>query len=621
MARVHVLPEVLAHKIAAGEIVERPASVVKELLENSLDARATMVVVEADNGGTKRITIRDDGIGMNPEDARTAFQHHATSKISTFDDLSRISTLGFRGEALPSIASVSRLRLRTVERGDTRNTPEPGTEIVFEGGNLQAVREIAWPAGTEVMVEDLFFNVPARRKFLKSIPTELTHVTRQVMSYALAYPHVEFQFTHQNRKLVEATRAGDLRERVYQIFGEEFLANLVELDLTADGIRIRGFTSLPHEQRSNAGSQFLYVNRRMVRDRTLSHAIRFAYQDLIPSSAYPVALLFVEVEPSEIDVNVHPCKTEIRFRDSSRVHSAIYHAIERALLQGRVDLSTVSRPIPGGQLQPVFGADSLPQVSSLGEQRPPDRCQLGGFRLSSPYQPSLPSGFGPGSAISALAAFSREPDPHGDNAIPETAHLTRSPIVLGQFIESFIVVAERDSLLLVDQHVAHERILFDRALKTMESGENVPQQRLLAPATVRLDPRQTAVFEHLAEELNRSGFDVDWFGAQTIVLKGVPAVAGHCDAQKLLEEILSSFNTREFQGDQAAEGLRRLKEKLAISIACRAAIKINTPLSREKMQWILDTLMLCEEPYTCPHGRPILLRMAIEDILRGFKRI
>ncbi len=617
MARVQVLPEVLVHKIAAGEIVERPASVVKELLENSLDAQSTKIVIEADNGGTSRIMIRDDGTGMSPEDARTAFKHHATSKIATFDDLLRISTLGFRGEALPSIASVSRMRLRTVERIEGGGQePHPGTEIVFEGGNLRSVGEIAWQAGTEVTVEDLFFNVPARRKFLKSIPTELTHLTRQIMSYALVSPKIEFQFTHQKRTVLEATRASDLGERVYQLFGQDFVANLVELDFSSDAVRIRGFTSLPHEQRSSAGSQFLYVNGRSVSDRVLTRAIRDSYQDLIPASVYPVVILFVELDPAEIDVNVHPRKTEIRFRNTSPIYTGIRQAIERALVQGKASFSALSRPIPSSQLQPAFGTER-PWDIPTG----PDRYQLGGFRLNNPYQPSLPSGFQAIPLSSGLAGFNPEPDPHGDDAIPETAHLARSPVVLGQFVESFIVVTERDSVLLVDQHVAHERILYDRALKGMESGENLPLQRLLVPVTLQLDPRQAAVFEHLSDELNRNGFEVDWFGNQTIVVKGVPAIAGHCDAQRLLEEILSSFDTREFRGDQAAEGLQRLREKLAISIACRAAIKINTPLSREKMQWILDTLMLCQDPYTCPHGRPILLRMSIEDVLRGFKRI
>ncbi|MFB3903224.1 MAG: DNA mismatch repair endonuclease MutL [Acidobacteriota bacterium] len=621
MTRVQVLPEVLVHKIAAGEIVERPASVAKELLENSLDAQATKIVIEADNGGTSRILIRDDGVGMSPEDARTAFKHHATSKISTFDDLSRISTLGFRGEALPSIASVSRMRLRTVERTGAGQGPQPGTEIVYEGGNLKSAGEIAWPAGTEVTVEDLFFNVPARRKFLKSIPTELTHLTRQIMSYALACPNVEFQFSHQKRSVLQATRAADLGERVYQVFGQDFLASLVELDFSNDTVRIRGFTSLPHEQRSTPGSQFLYVNGRSVSDRVLTRAIRDSYQDLIPASVYPVVILFVELDPAEIDVNVHPRKTEIRFRNTSPVYTGICQAIERALVQGKSSFSALSRPIPGSQVQPALGKERLWDMPSAADHPLPERYHLGGFRLTSPYQASLPSGFQADPIAAGFASMGPPPDPHGDDAIPETAHLARSPVVLGQFVESFIVVTERDSVLLVDQHVAHERILYDRALKSMESGENLPVQRLLVPGTLQLDPRQSAVFEHLNDELNRNGFEVDWFGNQTIVVKGVPAMAGHCDAQKLLEEILSSFDTRELRGDRAVEGLERLRQKLAISIACRAAIKINTPLSREKMQWILDTLMLCQDPYTCPHGRPILLRISIEDVLRGFKRI
>jgi DNA mismatch repair protein MutL len=617
MGRVRVLPPVLAHKIAAGEIVERPASVVKELLENALDADSTRILIEAENGGIAKICVRDDGIGMSREDARTAFEHHATSKIQNFEDLARITTLGFRGEALPSIASVSRLKLRTAERGQPGDGPPVGTEIVFEGGSLCSVEEVAWPAGTEVLIQDLFYNVPARRKFLKSVSTELSHVTRQVMSYALAYPDAEFQFTHQGRTLLSASRASGRRERVFQIFGEEFLANLVELSFERNGVRVSGFASLPHEQRSNAGSQFLYVNGRMVRDRVLNHAIRFAYQDLMPSSAFPVALLFVEIDPSEIDVNVHPCKTEIRFRDTGRIHSAISQAIERAILQGKGDLASLSRNLPGEQLQAAaFGLGP-------GSHCVPMSALPGGFRLRNPLQPNLPGSGGPSALIDSVFTHPVAPgrDPHGDNAIPETAHLSPNPNVLGQFVESFMVVVERDSVLLVDQHVAHERILFDQALKSMESQEGIPVQRLLVPLTLHLDPHQLGVFDRLHSELNHNGFEVDWFGQQTIVVKGIPAVAGTCDVERLLEEVLNSFDTRELTGDQPTGGVRRLREKLAISIACRAAIKINTPLAREKMHWLLDRLMKCENPYTCPHGRPILLRLSIEDILRGFKRI
>ncbi len=633
MARVHVLPEVLAHKIAAGEIVERPASAVKELVENSLDADARRVVVEVQDGGRKRICVRDDGIGMSREDAQTAFQHHATSKIATFEDLTAIRTLGFRGEALPSIASVSRLRLRTVDREKAGDGSNPGTEIVYEGGVLRDVRDVAWHQGTEITVEELFFNVPARRKFLKSEPTELSHVTRQVMHYALAYPDVEFELTHQGRSLIQAVRAQTFAERVYQIFGDQFLQNLAEVDLTREGIRVHGLTSLPHEQRTNASHQFLFVNRRVIKDRVLNHAVRQAYQDLLPPTVYPVTLLFVEIEPGEVDVNVHPCKTEIRFRDSSRVHSAIYHGIEEALLRHRVSLRSLSRPLSATQLESPYpnpdagGPDSAaalvgaPSGGHSGQGYP-------GFQLRSFNQPGLmyqPAGSDNRTVADLLystpAKGRDQVDPHGDNSIPETIHISGTPLVLGQFVESFIVVTERDSVLLIDQHVAHERILYDRALRSMGEPDGTATQRLLIPAIQRLEPRQAAVFEHVRDQLNENGFEVEWFGDNTIVVKGIPAMAGNCDAGLLLSGILDDFTANEELGGSRSGGIQRFREKLAINMACRAAIKINTPLTVDKMHWIVDTLLRSENPYTCPHGRPILLRLGIEEILRGFKRI
>lgn len=627
MARVKVLPEVLAHKIAAGEIVERPASVVKELLENALDACAGRIVVRAEGGGTRLISVADDGVGMSPEDARLAFEHHATSKISCFEDLHRIITLGFRGEALPSIASVSRLRLRTAEQAPVGQTPM-GTEIQYDGGDFKGVREISRPAGTEVMVEDLFFNVPARRKFLKTQSTELSHLSRQVIYYALAYPQTEFRLYHGERPGFEATAVSRLEERAYQLLGEAFLQNLVPIEYEKEGVRISGLTSLPHEQRSSAASQFLYVNRRMVRDRVLTHALHLAYRDVIPSGVHPVVLLFVEIDPAEIDVNVHPCKIEIRFRDSNRVHSAIYHAIQEALLRRKANgLASSARDIPLHSLpepivrdQPAWAFGNGPWVRPRLPWGTP--C-LQGEALNStgdpPGTPSRPGTWDPGLGNPAPGLRSQvsRPEAHrGD--IPETAHLSVVPVVLGQFVESFIVAVDRESVLVVDQHVAHERILYERGLAELESSQGLgcPRQQLLVPLTLELNAPQRLALQEILEGLNANGFEVEWFGSSTLAVKAVPSIASECNVERLLEEILQSLDSQERRID-----LRRLREKIAISVSCRSAIKINTPLSAEKMQWLLDALFQCANPYTCPHGRPIILRLGIEEILRGFKRI
>ena len=612
MAKVRLLPDILAHKIAAGEVVERPASVLKELLENSLDSEARRIVVEAEEGGKRLIVVRDDGMGMSPEDARLAFQHHATSKIQSFEDLSHLQTLGFRGEALPSIASVSRLRLRTVERG----SPTPlGSEIESEGGELKEVKEISWPTGTEVRVEDLFFNVPVRREFLKRTSTELGHLSRQVMNCAIAYPHVAFQFQHQGRSVVEATAVENLEDRIHQIFGESFLKNLVQVDYKKNGIALSGFVSLPHEQRTSSRSQYLYVNRRMIRDRMLTHAVRLAYQDLIPANAYPAVILFLEVDPEQVDVNVHPCKTEIRFRHSNSVHQAIRHGIEEALLGERRSLSHLARDLPESALSP-YSTHGMARNTATAFQR--HSLQGNPLPMLGSPNPTL-SGVVHENMLPSLSP-SGNGDVHGED-IPETDYIDPVPVVLGQFVESFVVAVDREGVLLVDQHVAHERILYDKALRQMESPRSCATQRLLIPLTHELNFHQKTICEQILDLLNANGFEVEWFGEQTLVIKGVPSFAGECDAQLLIEGILDELTSESQEQVDEISRMKRLRQKIAISLSCRTAIKINTLLSQEKMQWLLDELFRCDNPFTCPHGRPIVLRMGIEEVLRGFKRI
>ena len=608
MGRIQILPDVLANKIAAGEVVERPASVAKELLENALDAGASSIGVEATQGGRQSILVRDDGLGMDRQDAELAFRHHATSKIRAFEDLTRILTLGFRGEALPSIASVARLRMRTVEHG-----AGAGTEIRIDGGEVKKIGQAAWPKGTEVSVEDLFFNVPVRRKFLKSAATELTHLSRQVMHYAMAHPQVEFTFGHQGRRILEAPAVTSLEERVYQVLGQSFLEKLVPVHYQKEDITVSGFTSLPHEQRANSASQYMYVNQRMVRDKVLMHAIRLAYQDLIPPRTYPVLILFLKLDPQRVDVNVHPSKTEIRFCNSHAVHSAVYHGLEEALLKHKTSVASIAYDLPADGLQTpaaVIREGVTPSVASFLER------QHGSAELF---------GTDHGWAAERSANHHARIHPSGSTAhqddIPATDHISPVPVVLGQFVESFVVAADREGVMLIDQHVAHERILYDRALRALRSSDKCPTQRLLIPLIQELNVQQTAVLEELIEELNANGFEVEWFGPQTVAIKGLPSFAQDCAAESLVREIVEGFAStgREVQDQDAL--VRRLREKIAISSSCHAAIKVNTPLSEEKMQWLLDELFGCENPYTCPHGRPIVLRLGIEDVLRRFKRI
>jgi DNA mismatch repair protein MutL len=618
MSKIRVLPENLANKIAAGEIVERPASIVKELVENAIDAGARTVHTALESGGKKLVLVRDDGEGMSQDDAILAFEHHATSKIQTVDDLGAISTLGFRGEALPSIGSVSRLTLKT--RAVSDSDLLPGTEINIQGGVLRSVKAISWDRGTEVAVRDLFFNMPARRKFLRSNETELGHITRLQTHYALAHPELRFALQHEGRILFSVLPTPSIRERIGQLFGDEFLDHLVEISGRAGDIEIHGLSSRPHEHRTNAYSQFIYVNRRMVRDKVIASAVRQAYRHTMPASAYPIVILFIDLPYDQVDVNAHPAKTEIRFRESNAIHDLIRDSISHALERNRSVAAYAHRS----------GAEDAPPrikegaTSLQGKALPPP--QTGRFEFASqgasidPFEPK----------------FS---DRLGETEIPTTSsgaeHLSLglkpemllnggggsvSPLnpggarILGQIRDSYIIACDNQGLLIIDQHVAHERILYERMALAMQN-RSVESQGLLVPVTMELPPHQAAILNQVLPELNRSGFRVERFGGNAVLVRSVPALAGDCDCGRLLTELLEGLEKEDRRYD-----IERIRDRIAVSRACRAAIKVNTTLTMEKMQWLLDELTLTRIPSNCPHGRPILLRFSLYEIERNFGR-
>ncbi|MBI1748351.1 MAG: DNA mismatch repair endonuclease MutL [Acidobacteria bacterium] len=643
MAKIRVLPDTLANKIAAGEIIERPASVVKELLENALDARSRTLTVEVAGGGKQLIRVQDDGEGMSRDDAILAFEHHATSKIASAEDLMSITTLGFRGEALPSMASVARLTLRTSVMAaamESSSGPGVGTEIEIHGGVIKSVKDAAWNQGTEVTLRDLFFNMPARRKFLKANITELTHITRLVTQYALAHPDKAFSLIHQSKSMLNCTPVLSLSDRIYQIFGEAFLKSLIAVEGQAESVRVYGYTSLPHEQRSNTYSQYFFVNKRMVRDRLISHALNQAYRPVNPSGLYPVVVLFIDIPPSEIDVNVHPAKTEIRFRQSDHVHQMVVRAIESALTQHKV-FPAFSRKTPSAY--PAVNASAASSEASYTSAK---------SYLSSPLTPApaahtplWPVGRGaepPNPAVDPLVV--RETSP--SSAPPASAGLEVSPCSptkggpnepgpveslssyeipltlsdggarpLAQLHESFILASDRGGMLIVDQHVAHERVLYEKTLAQMESAA-VAVQPLLTPLTFDLTPSQKLTLVRLRPELSDQGFDVEDFGGATVAIKAVPLVAADTDVKRLLLEIMDTA-----ENEAPTAGLRPIRERIAAGVACRAAIKVNMPLTLEKMQWLLDALWQTRVPTHCPHGRPIILRLSMRDIEKNFHRI
>ncbi|WP_158794633.1 DNA mismatch repair endonuclease MutL [Granulicella sp. L60] len=687
MGRIRILSDLVANQIAAGEVVERPASVVKELLENSLDAGATRIRIEVEAGGRKLIRITDNGHGMVRDDALLAFERHATSKLRTSDDLLSISTLGFRGEALPSIASVSRLTLETRASAAADGKPqEAGTLVEIAGGNILRVEDAGLPVGTTITLRDLFFNTPARRKFLKSEPTELSHIAALVTHYALVHPTRHFELHSATQALLVAPAVANAADRLFQIFGKDttsyMLPTAAEIDFTRAGLpepppwkreadyappepgflRLTGFVSKPELQKLNRNSIYVFVNQRLIRDKLILHALSEAYRNILPPTSFPVVLLYLEMPPQEVDVNVHPAKTEVRFRQPSFVHDFVRDTIRTTLMQARPAASFATAlqngphgasssllldvsPLPGAPDPPLFNPTNDPSTFSNGPvdgSRHSERSEEPlYFSQSEPYHPSDAEPFHVKSPTFELAApivppspgrfaFSGHSIPVGydrtessfdsaeSGAAPQqadtlTALSTLKP--LGQLRDSFILATNEEGLWIIDQHVAHERILFEKVLRERDT-EQVQRQRLLIPMLVDLLPAQMITFAELADELERNGFEVEPFGPRTLAVKAAPAgLEGH-ELEQMLEEVLA-IPDRNRQTENAEARRRRI----AASIACHAAIKINQPLEPSKITWLLDALSKTEHPTACPHGRPIALRYSHKDIAKAFQRI
>src|SRR5579871_1796734 len=636
MGRIRILSDNVANKIAAGEVVERPASVVKELLENSLDAGATEFRLEVESGGRRLIRLADNGSGMLRDDALLAFERHATSKLSDVKDLLSIATLGFRGEALPSIASVSRLLL------ESRSADEQvGTAVEIAGGKLLRCDEAALAPGTTITVRDLFYNVPARKQFLRSDQTEIAHIASLITHYSLAHSGKSFSLRHNNTELLNVSPVETLRERVYQVFGSQILEDLLDLgerwrELAIPPepderpmmrrFRLRGFVSGPQVQKMNRNSIYLFVNGRLIRDRLLLHAISSAYHNLMPPACWPFTLLFLDCDTEEVDVNVHPSKTEVRFRHSSLVHDLVRDTIREVLMDQRPAsrIPTLSAPqLAAGLPYSEFTQSienmhaSAPMPMTLPELTPVDPSTLPEFTLRTPPSPAPRFEFEDGPSSAKLPV----PDTHGPlfpNASlpePESLDALRDLRSLGQIHDSFIIAAGRDGLWIIDQHVAHERILFEQVLAARAKG-GVETQRLLIPAVIRLTAAQQIEYARIAEELEALGFETEPFGNRTIAVKSAPAGLGAGDIEKVIFEILE-ISERELR----KTSLEDLRRGMAASIACRAAIKINMRLEPAKIDWLLRALAATSCPMSCPHGRPIALRYSTRDILKSFHRI
>jgi len=652
MNKIKVLSDNLANQIAAGEVVERPASVIKELIENSIDAGATRIQIDIELGGRRLMKVSDNGEGMSRDDAILAFERHATSKISELEDLGRIGTLGFRGEALASIASVAKVELTTKIEDDLA-----ASLVQIEGGRLLDVKDAARATGTTITVRDLFFNTPARRKFMRSEATENYHLTSIVQHYALAHPEIAFALTNNGREVLQVSPAKDLRERAFQIFGGMLLESLLPVGGGRDFVAtVTGFISAPRERRTNKDSQYFFVNRRFVRDKVIAGGLSEGYRSVLPHGVYPVAFLFVDVPVEEIDVNVHPAKTEIRFRRGEAVKESIAEAVREAL--GRSGIVVVGRStvISNTDEIAISTAASVIDTPGMSEQSPmqfthdsfempvlesdnsryepsddaifpdhadaePVESEIGGYLAQDP----LPLGSGAATKDSGPA----EQQPISMNyaempPVNSAERLTKPAEVkdvsghkirpIAQLHDSFIIAVDDEGLLLVDQHVAHERILFDK-FRAKETGREIESQQLLLPETLDLSPTQAEALNLVEDELDAIGFGLMKLSGRTVAIKSIPTDLPASEARNLFAELLDNIEL-----DKRGKAKSSLRDDIAASLACKAAVKINMKLSPEKMQWLIDRLLLTSSPTTCPHGRPVILRLTMKDIERGFHR-
>lgn len=600
-SRIRLLDSHTVNQIAAGEVVERPAAALKELVENALDAGARKIDIELIDSGKTLIRVRDDGCGMTPEEARLCLQRHATSKIGSVEDLTHVGTLGFRGEALPSIASVSRMTLSTAEADGLR------TVFKVEGSAISEPQGSAGPKGTEISVEDLFYNTPARLKFLKSDNTELGQCLEIASKYGIAYPNVAFSMTHNGQTAFKTTGSGDQLEAIADVWGRDLARSLAEVDTTVAGMRLRGFVSPPHVNRPTRAYQYLYVNGRPVRTRTLTAAMDQAYRDLTPDRRYAVMALMVEVEPSRIDVNVSPTKSEVKFQQEGQAFEAIRIAIKSALMQH-------------GMMPSAEGVAAANEaLRAVGTER------VGGledYRIGSLIEPQ--AAFNPLTLepLDRPAALTEAPLPASGLEVPNQLNRDRYPFadlleglkILGQAMDTFIVAETTRGIVIVDQHVAHERILYEY-LCGLKGESAIEKQQLLVPQTLHLDKRAAVLLGDRIDEIVRVGFDLEPFGGESYVVRAVPAAIRSKDPLKVLRDMVD-----ELVDASVARRLVPTREQIWITSSCKMAVKAGDPLSHAEMEKLILDLATTENPYMCPHGRPITITLTTDDLLRKFKR-
>jgi DNA mismatch repair protein MutL len=611
MAKIRILPDALASQVAAGEVVERPAALVRELVENSLDAGARHIEVHAQRGGTALIRIVDDGSGMDREDAMLCLERHATSKIRTKEDLGAICTFGFRGEALPSIASVSRFRLATREKDAL-----VGTEIEVNGGKLTAVRDHGGAAGTVIEARSLFFNVPARRKFLRTENTEFSHVEQQLRLHAIANPQVAFTLTHNGELVLHLPATRDMLERIRGLVGEELATRLLKIEeTTLHGVTVSGYIGGPGMSRSNRQMQTTYLNGRPIESASISYGLREGYHTALMKGQYPVTFLFIQMDPTAFDVNVHPAKKEVRFHDGNSVRDTIARSVSRTL-ENASKLHTghapAARPLPAASTSaPVI---PVSRQEELEMPVTPSSAPLRQMPVASVPRPVLePSPPRPSEPVSTPEVMLPKPVENAKTASSDVPSPNDFRII-GVLQKLYVLMESKEGLVLMDQHAAHERVNFEKFRRALESG-GVPCQRLLMPITLQTTPRDADVLKQNQASLTRLGIEIEPFGPNIFKVEALPSFLKTDDPAAWLDQVIEELSSL-----TAKASSLRLSEDAIATTACRASVKSNDVLSIPELQALLKDLFSCEMPYCCPHGRPTLVQISTAELERKFGR-
>ncbi len=591
---INILPDHIINKIAAGEVVERPASVVKELIENSIDAGATEIFIDIEKAGTQLIRIWDNGSGMSKEDAKTAFLRHATSKISDEADLEAIRTMGFRGEALSSIAAVSQIRMVTATSGNSN-----GVMIEIEGGTVKAIKDAAAPQGTSFEVAHLFYNTPARLKFLKSDTTEFSHILSAVSREAMANPSIRFKLAHNKKPILDLPLSSSVKERAFQLYGNEVVENVIPFSGGRDNVHIHGLIGRPIFSRADRTYQDFYVNSRAVKSASLTHALYSAYGDMLMRDRHPVGFIFIEIDPSLVDVNVHPAKAEVRFRNQSQIHDLLRDVIREGLR--------------------LHGMPVIETFTETENYNTAVREALSDYLKGQPIDQTT-SFFGRRKSDITAPALQFEPDDSRKTTYSALESQTsiysaHDLFPVAQIHDSFIIAQSKEGMAIIDQHAAHERVLFENLQDQLELG-TVPIQNLLVPDQVELGPAQSGMLSEYLPELSKVGFLVEDFGSGTYMIKAVPALLVGADYKQLLLDVLDEVNVL---GN--SNKMEKIRTEILSVMACHPAIKIHRHLDHAEMEVLLHNLFKCRMPHTCPHGRPTVIRYSMNDIRKMFKRI